>query len=132
MAFYIFFINLEQHRTPEVCLQAVMSNPNAKEFVPNRFSEPVSNVYDFYNGKLKDELWFGYKDLSFEQVQKIFNGETVNVIGMKFGNLTLRDFSINFDKKEHKISTKKLNETPEKKQSAKLENKPKKRKGIKM
>ena len=81
----------EKFRTPEVCLQAVMSIPEAKAFVPERFPGNY-NIYEFYHGKLRDDF-ITYKQFTFDQVQKIFNGETVNVTGMKWFNVTLKDFS---------------------------------------
>ena len=119
-----------RHKTPEVCLQAVMSNPEAKKFVPERFPG-YSNIYKFYHGKLRND-YFGYKQLSFDQVQKIFNGETVNVIGMKWANVELRDFSVNCDTNTHQINIKELKNAPEKIHTIKFENAPQKKRGVKM
>jgi hypothetical protein len=103
-------LNLEcvpiKYRTPEVCLQAVISNPDAVDFVPPL--RGAYNVYDFY-GKLQNEI-YGANQLSFEQVQKAFNGETVNVSGMKFFNATLGDFSITRDLKTNEVNFKALDE----------------------
>jgi len=120
----------EKFRTPEVCLQAVKSNPEAKEFVPERFTGPY-NIYEFYHGKLKNE-YFGYKQLSFEQVQKVFNGETVMVNGMTFANVKLRDFTLEYDKRTNLLNVKALDEKPENKYKTQIERKPVKRKGIKI
>jgi hypothetical protein len=119
----------EQHRTPEVCLQAVISCPDAKMFVPERFAES-NNIYRFY-GKLKDEL-FGAGQLSFEQVQKLFTGETILVSGMYFANIKLKDFNLEYDRKTNRITMKALDEIPKNKKQETMVKKPVKRKGIKI
>ena len=115
----------ENFRTGEVCLQAVKSDPNAVDFVPQRFTGPY-NVYEF-NGRLKDELICA-NQLSFEQVQKAFNGEKVEVSGMKFANVTLKDFTLSFDTKTRRINAKPHDDKPETKQ----EQRQPKRKGVRM
>ena len=120
----------EKYRTPDVCLQAVISNSLAKEFVPERFTGGY-NIYDFYHGKLTDELPT-VKQLNFEQVQKIFNGESVTINGTNFFCATSRNFTIDYDRKTHQINVKTLNDAPEKKKNERIENKTKKRKGVKM
>jgi hypothetical protein len=121
----------KQYRTPEICLQAVLSNPEAKQFVPKRFSGDY-NIYEFYQGKLKNDFLLA-RQLSFEQVQKAFQGETVHVSGIQFAkNVTLRDFTLDYDRKAHQISMKALDDKPEKKQYVKNENKPVKRRGLKL
>ena len=122
----------EKYRTPEVCLQAVMSNRDAMDFVPEGFKEPF-NIYDFYHGKLTDNL-LTVKQLNFDQVQKIFTGESVQVSGMKFIGATMRNFTIDYDRKTNQISMKATDETetPEKKQNIQIERKTEKRKRIKI
>jgi len=111
----------EQFKTPELCLQAVMSVPAAGDFVPKRFTEDY-NVYEFYHGKLNDSFLLTSR-LNFEQVQKIFNGETVIVSGNQ-------PLIVNYDRNTREINLKELNEAPEKKQNAQIERKPQKRKGL--
>ena len=121
----------EQYRTPEVCLQAVISNPKAKAFVPERFTGDY-NIYEFYQGKLKDEFLLAGQ-LSFEQVQKAFIGETVHVSGIKFAkNVTLRDFMLKYDRKTHQISMKAIDDKPEKKQEHRNFRQPEKRRKMKI
>jgi len=120
----------EKYRTPEVCLQAVKSNPDAVDFVPERFNNPV-NIYEFYHGKLTDKL-LTVKQLNYEQVQKIYNGESVKVSGMNFLGATLRDFTIDYDRKANQINLKAVDEAPEKKQKKQIEHQSVKRKGVKM
>ena len=120
----------EQFKTPELCLQAVMSVPAAGDFVPERFSGGY-NVYEFFHDMLNDNFLFTGR-LNFGQVQKIFNGETVNISGVKFAkNAPLQDFTIKYDRKTHQIKINAFNDAPEKKQSAQNERNPEKRKGIK-
>ena len=121
----------EKYRTPEICLQAVISNPDAKKFVPERFTGDY-NIYEFFQGKLKDDFLLAGR-LSFEQVQKAFNGETVHVSGMKFAkNVTLRDFTLDYDRKTHQITTKVMDDKPEKKQEDKFIQRFEKRKRLKI
>jgi len=120
----------EMFRTPEVCLQAVMSNPNADEFLPKRTNREY-NIYDFYHDFKNEQIIAEY--LSFEQIQKAFQGETVHVSGIRFAqNVTLKDFTINYDRNTRQISVKAIDEKPEKKQAEKSEKKPEKRKRMKM
>jgi hypothetical protein len=119
----------EKFRTPEVCLQAVLSNPDAKEYVPERFIGDY-NIYEFYQGKLKNEFLLA-RQMSFEQVKKAFIGETVHVSGIKFAkNVTLRDFTLDYDRKSHQINMKVIDNKPEKRFENKIEQpkKPRKRK----
>ena len=120
----------ERYCTPEVCLQAVISNPEAKQFVP--FFTEDYNILGFY-GKLQDEL-FGARQLSFEQIQKLFAGETILVSGMYFANVKLKDFNLDYDRKTNRIIMKTLDEIPEKKQENKRNyiSQPEKRRKIKM
>ena len=135
----------EKFRTPEVCLQAVMSNRHAKDFVPE-WTNKEYNIYDFYQKFKNEHLIAEY--LSFEQIQKVFQGETVHINGLRFApNVTFKDLIIDYDRNTHRLNVKaiegtgkfenpeqklfeKLVENPEKKQ--KIEDKPAKRKGIKM
>jgi hypothetical protein len=116
----------EKFRTPEVCLQAVKSNPEAKEFVPERFFGPY-NIYEFYHGKLKNDF-ISNELLSFEQIHRLFKGETVTMSGIIWGNARLWDFTLDYDKKTNQLDVKVLDEKQEKKQSKKIENKSFKRK----
>jgi hypothetical protein len=119
----------ENCRTPEVCFQAVLSSPSAKDFVPKRFDWPL-NIYGFYD-KLKDEFLLAGQ-LSFEQVQKVFNGEKVRISGVKFAkNAALRDFTLDFDRKTGDINIKTVEKKPENRQNHHA-GKPEKRKGMKM
>ena len=121
----------EKFKTPEICLQAVISVPAAGDFVPERYNGGY-NIYDFYHGKLNDNFLLTNR-LSFEQVQKVFNGDTLAVSGMNFAkNVTLQDFTINYDRKTHQINIKALNDAPKKKKTERNEHKPGKRKGMKM
>jgi len=121
----------EKHRTPEVCLQAVISNPDAKKFVPERFTGDY-NIYEFYQGKLKNDFLLAGL-LSFEQVQKAFNGEPVHISGMKFAkNVTLRDFTLDYDRKTHSITTKAIDDKPEKKQGHRYFRQPEKRRKLRV
>lgn len=126
----------EKFRTPEVCLQAVMSKRHAKEFVPERVIKE-NNIFDLYH-KFKNELIIA-EYLSFEQIQKAFQGETVLVSGIHFAkNVTFQDCTIDYDRNMHCLNVKVLEGTgkfeklPEKKLNEKIEKKPEKRKGVKM
>ena len=89
-------------------------------------------TYEFYQGKLKDDFLLAGR-LSFEQVQKAFNGETVHVSGMKFAkNVTLRDFTLDYDRKTHQITTKVMDDKPERRFVNKFIRQPEKRRKIKI
>ena len=112
-------------------MQAIKTNPDAVDFVPERFTGDY-NIYEFFQGKLKNDFLLAGR-LSFEQVQKAFNGETVHVSGMKFAkNVTLRDFTLDYDRKTHQITTKVVEDKPEKKQEDKFIQRFEKRKRLKI
>jgi len=120
----------DRYKTPEVCLQAVMSNRHAKKFLPERTNSEF-NIYDFYQ-KFKNESIIA-EYLSFEHIHKAFHGETVHVSGIRFAkNVTLKDFTIDFDRNTHRVNVKALDEAPEKKHIVKFESEPKKKRGVKM
>jgi hypothetical protein len=121
----------EKFRTPEICLQAVMSNPAAGDFVPERFPGNY-NIYEFYHGKLHDDFLLAGR-LNFEQVQKVFNGEPVHISGMKFANnVTLKDFTLDYDSKTHRIITKAVDDRLEKKPEHRNIRQPEKRRKMKI
>jgi hypothetical protein len=108
-----------------------MSHPAAGDFVPERFPGKY-NIYEFYHGKLKDDFLLTCH-LSFEQVQKVFNGETLHISGMKFANnVTLRDFTLQYDSKAHRITTKAMDDKPERKHVNKFIRQPEKRRKMKI
>jgi hypothetical protein len=121
----------EELRTPEICLQAVLSNPEAKQYVPKKVAGEY-NVYEFYRDKLMKE-YFDVRQLSCEQVQKVFDGEAVPVTGMRFAkNVILRDFTLSLDKVTNQITVKVMDEAPQNRQGQNSEHRQNKRKGMKM
>ena len=130
----------ENHRTPEVCLQAVMSNRHANVFLP-KWTDKEFNIYDFYQKFKNENIIVEY--LSFEQIQKAFKGETVHLGDIRISQyLTLKDFTIHFDRNTNRITVKSIEGTgrfekmfekmPFLKKIKKDEKTPKKRKGIRM
>ena len=94
----------ENHRTPEVCLQAVMSNRHADEFLPE-WTNKEYNIYDFYHSFKNEDLIAEY--LSFEQIQKVFQGETVHISGLRFAkNATFKELIIDFERNTNRINVK--------------------------
>ena len=130
----------ENHKTQEVCLQALKSNPDADEFLPKRTNNEY-NIYDFYQNFKNQNIMAEY--LSFEQIQKVFQGETVHASGLRFGqNVMFKDLIINYDSDTNHVNVKSIEGTGTfekpllEKQFEKFDNKPEKkpekRKGLKV
>ena len=68
----------------------------------------------------------------------MFQGETVHINGLRFAqNVTFKDLIIDYDRNTYRLNVKAIEgtgkfEKPKKKQPAKFEKKPEKRKGWKM
>ena len=68
-----------------------------------------------------------------QSVRKAFNDETVHISGIKFAkNVTLRDFTLDYDRKSHCITTKAVDDRQEKKHEHRNFRQPEKRRKMKI
>ena len=86
------------------------------------------HLFSLYE-KLKKEIP-NTLHLSLEQVQNVFQGNTVIICGHESGNQWM-DFRFQYDQKTDTLNVKTINHSVEKKQTEKIENKTVKRKGVK-
>jgi hypothetical protein len=112
----------EQYRTPQVCLQAAISNLEAKEFITKN-ENAMFNLDKIYG--FSDNRPFGVNKLSTDLIKKAFDDKTVNLSGIE--KIELSDFTLDYDKKTNRINVKsRENRSIEKTQ------KPEKRKKMKL